>query len=366
MSLQLNGDTGVTFNDASLQGAAASPYVLKNRIINGAMEIDQRNAGAAVSISNTNKYIVDRFKVDNVTDGVISVQQSTVAPNNFINSMGVTVTTADASIGATQYSFIRQSIEGLNVADLGWGTANAQTITVSFWVRSSVTGTFGGSIQNSAENRAYAFTYTINSANTWEKETITIAGDTSGTWLTTNGVGLILNFSLGTGTTYSSTANTWAAQTSFNATGSVALLNTLNATFYITGVQLEIGSTATPFERRLYGQELLNCQRYYEKSYDYSVVPGTASSASSCVVMYSVNPTASQGLKFQVVKRATPTLTGYSYSNGSINNWDVASIGVGAVTFGNIGLTGWRFTQVVGSSGTFNWAEGHYTASAEL
>ena len=263
MALTLNGTTGVTFDDSSLQGAAASPFGLKNRIINGDMVIDQRNNGAAVSLSNTSAYTIDRFIAYNVSDGVISVQQTSIAPTGFINSMRTTVTTADASVSAGQYSFFRQNIEGFNVADLGWGTASAQTVTLSFWVRSSVTGTFSGSIQNSAEDRAYAFTYTINSANTWEKETITIPGDTTGTWLTTNGVGLRLNFSLGVGSTFSSTANTWVAQTSFNATGSVALLNTLNATFFITGVQLERNTTATPFEWIPYGQELMLCQRYY-------------------------------------------------------------------------------------------------------
>jgi hypothetical protein len=158
----------------------------------------------------------------------------------------------------------------------------------------------------------------------------------------------------------------WTGSDKRATTGATSLVATSGATLYITGVQLERNTTATPFEWIPYGMELLLCQRYYEKSYDYSVVPGTASSASSCVVMHSANSGANQGLKFQVVKRATPTLTGYSYFTGAINNWTVASVGDGAVTFGNIGLTGWRFTQVVGSSGGFNWAEGHYTASAEL
>jgi hypothetical protein len=157
---------------------------------------------------------------------------------------------------------IRQVIEGFNVADLGWGSADAQTVTLSFWVRSSVTGTFGGAVQNASENRAYAFTYSIAVANTWEKKTITIPGDTTGTWAKDNTQGMIINWSLGVGTTYSSTANSWAAQSSFSATGSTALLNTLNATFYITGVQLEAGTVATPFERRSYGHELSLCQRY--------------------------------------------------------------------------------------------------------
>jgi hypothetical protein len=369
MPVSISGTNGVTFPDSSLQAAAASPYVLKNRIINGAMVIDQRNAGASVTPANS--YTLDRWYAAVSQTGKFTVQQnagSVTPPSGYKNYLGVTSSSA-YSVLTGDYFMISQRIEGYNFADLMFGTASAQTFTFSFWVRSSLTGTFGGSFQGaaSATLRSYPFSYTISSANTWEQKTITVAGDTfTNTWDSTNGIGLFVNFGLGAGASASGTAGTWASANYANATGATSVVGTNGATFYITGVQLEQNTSATPFERRLYGQELLLCQRYYEKSYDYSVVPATASSNSSCVVMYSANSTASQGLKFQVVKRATPTLTGYSYSNGSINNWDVASVGVGAVTFGNIGLTGWRFTQVVGSTATFTWAEGHYTASAEL
>jgi hypothetical protein len=169
----------------SLQG-------FRNRIINGDMRIDQRNAGASVTFnaSSGDVYILDRFVSNNSTDGAYTVQQNSSAPTGFINSAKITVTTADASIGSTQSSWFQQKIEGLNVADLGWGTASAKTITLSFWVRSSLTGTFGGSITNSGFNRSYPFTYTISVADTWEQKTITVAGDTTGTWLTTNGIGI--------------------------------------------------------------------------------------------------------------------------------------------------------------------------------
>lgn len=266
MSLIVDGTTGVTFNDSSLQGAAASPYVLKNRIINGDMRIDQRNAGASVSISGLiNTYTLDRWVIRNDTEAVVSVQQSSIAPTDFNNSLLYTVTTADTSLGATQNHSVQHRIEGYNMADLGWGTANAKTITLSFWVRSSLTGTFGGAISNSAANRSYPFTYTISAANTWEQKTITIAGDTSGTWLTTNGIGAYLYFSTGAGSTISGTAGAWAAADYRSATGATSVVGTNGATFYITGVQLEIGTSATPFERRMYGQELANCQRYYYK-----------------------------------------------------------------------------------------------------
>jgi hypothetical protein len=238
-------------------------YGFRNRIINGDMRIDQRNAGAAVTTSDS--YPVDRFFVGNSTDGAFSAQQDSSAPTGFINSTKITVTTADASVTTTQALQFRHIIEGTNVADLAWGTANAKTVTLSFWVRSSLTGTFGGVFNNSAFNRSYPFTYTISVADTWEYKTITVSGDTSGTWLTTNGTGLNIRFGLGVGPDRSGTAGAWAGASYISATGATSVIGTLNATWYITGVQLEVGTVATPFERRPYGTELALCQRYYQK-----------------------------------------------------------------------------------------------------
>ena len=171
---------------------------------------------------------------------------------------------------------VGQFIEGLNVADLAWGTASAATVTLSFWVRSSLTGTFGGAFSNSASNRSYPFTYTINSANTWEQKTITVAGDTSGTWLTTSGIGIKVWFGLGVGSTYSGTAGSWSGNTYLSATGATSVVGTNGATFYITGVQLEAGSAATPFENRSYGTELSLCQRYYYVQASYAFNAGNS------------------------------------------------------------------------------------------
>jgi hypothetical protein len=228
------------------------------------MRIDQRNAGASVNMSAV-VYPVDRWAAFEDTDGAMTAQRSTTAPAGFANSIVCTTTTADASLAAAQYARVWQNLEGLNVADLMWGTANAQSISVSFWVRSSLTGTFGGSVANSAFNRSYAFTYAVSAANTWEYKTIVIPGDTTGTWLTDNGTGLQLNFSLGSGTTFSGTAGSWAGSGLLTATGATSVVGTNGATFYITGVQLEVGSVATPFEHRSYGQELSLCQRYYAR-----------------------------------------------------------------------------------------------------
>ena len=233
----------------------------RNRIINGDMRIDQRNAGASVNMSAV-VYPVDRWAAVEDTDGAMTAQRSTTAPAGFANSIVCTTTTADASLAAAQYARVWQNLEGLNVADLMWGTANAQSISVSFWVRSSLTGTFGGSVANSAFNRSYPFVYTISAVDTWEYKTVVIAGDTTGTWLTDNSTGLQLNFGLGAGSTFSGTAGSWAGTGYVSATGATSVVGTNGATFYITGVQLEVGSVATPFERRSYGQELMLCQRY--------------------------------------------------------------------------------------------------------
>jgi hypothetical protein len=238
----------------------------KSRIINGDMRIDQRNAGAAVTITNISAitYTLDRWYAYGSVASKFSVQQnagSVTPPAGFINYLGVTSLSA-YTVGATDGFQVGQIIEGLNVADLGWGTANAKTITLSFWVYSSLTGTFGGVFQNSATSRSYPFTYTISSASTWTQISITIAGDTSGTWLTTNGVGVYVKFGLGVGTTYSGTAGAWAAANYVSATGAVSVVGTNGATFYITGVQLEVGSSATGFEYVDYTTQLAMCQRY--------------------------------------------------------------------------------------------------------
>ena len=237
----------------------------RNRIINGDMRIDQRNAGASVTVnSSAIVYTVDRFLSAGVTaEGVFTVQQDSSAPTGFVNSVKITTTTEDTSLTTTQLYLFQQRIEGFNVADFSWGTANAKTVTLSFWVRSSLTGTFGGSLRNGSLNRSYPYTYSIASADTWEYKTITIAGDTSGTWNTDNTAGVIVNWSMGSGPDRSGTAGSWAAANYTGATGATDVISTLNATWYITGVQLEVGSVATPFERRPYGTELALCQRYY-------------------------------------------------------------------------------------------------------
>jgi hypothetical protein len=269
-ALPVTGGTvtgATTFNSTlSVNGANVSGFTgFKNRIINPAMVIDQRNAGASVTPTNS-QYLVDRWMATLTQASKFTVQRnagSVTPPAGFTNYLGVTSTSAYA-VTSTDAFRISQQIEGFNIADLAWGTANAQTITVSFWVRSSLTGTFGAQIVNGGATRAYPFTYTISAANTWEQKSVTISGDTSGTWNTDNTSGMFLGFGLGYGTSLSGTANAWNAGTAFMPTGATSVVGTNGATFYITGVQLERGSNATSFEFRDYGRELILCQRYYQ------------------------------------------------------------------------------------------------------
>jgi len=287
----------------------------KNRIINGAMVVDQRNAGVSVT-ANDGTFSVDRWKCIATVNGKFSMQQDAGAvtpPAGFTDYLGAT-STAATSVGASDFYQIRQVIEGFNFADCGWGTANAKTVTLSFWVRSSLTGTHGGMVTNASGGRSYPFSYTINAANTWEYETITIPGDTTGTWIgATNGGALQLGFNLGAGSTYSGTANTWAGTFYGAPTGAVQVVATNGATFYITGVQLEVGSTATSFETRSYGTELALCQRYYETAFPVgtAVSPGASYFWYTNVTSYNSTASRSQWIDFKATKRATPTVTPY-------------------------------------------------------
>ena len=231
-----------------------------NRIINGDMRIDQRNNGASVPGPGVT-YTVDRFAALTQSGSGNTFQQVSDAPAGFSNSLKITIGTGAAPT-STQQNIVWQPIEGFNVADLGLGAAGAVSFTASFWVKSSLTGTHSAWFQNSSSTRAYIATFTVSSANTWEYKTVTVVGDTTGTWLKTNGAGLLFGFSLGAGSTLQTTAGSWTNGDFKGATGSVNIVATSGATFQITGVQLEAGSVASPFERRDYGRELIMCQRY--------------------------------------------------------------------------------------------------------
>ena len=312
----------------SIGNTQGSPFGFKNRIINGAMVIDQRNAGASVTPTTDGTFSVDRWRCGLSVTSKFSVQQnagSVTPPAGFKNYLGVT-SLSGYTVGLSENFRISQSIEGFNTADLEYGTANAQTVTLSFWVRSSLTGTFGGAIKNSAETRVYPFTYSISAPTTWEYKTITIPGDTTGTWVgATNGNGLGVHFSLGTGATVSGTAGAWAAGNLFSATSAVSVVGTNTATWYITGVQLEKGTQATAFDYRSYTHEELLCQRYFIKV-GVATYAGRGGSTTS----------ASFNMPTPVTMRTAPTITG---TTSQIRRYDgTSATGVGSATYVNVGL----------------------------
>ena len=335
-------------------GYDAGALQFRNRIINGDMRIDQRNAGATIS-GGTGAYSVDRWNSAFAQAGKFNYGQSTTAPSGFTNSLLHTVAAAYTS-GASDYFLVQHYIEGLNVADLAFGTASASTIAVSFKVRSSVTGTYSVAITNGADNRAYVTTFTVNSANTFEDKTVVIPGDTSGTWLTNNGKGISVKFDLGSGSNYvAASTNTWVSTNTFKASGSVSLVANSGATFYITGVQLEVGSVATPFERRPYGTELALCQRYLPAFTGTGFLGSGISSSTTSGEAF---------INFLTETRVAPT--GISVSAGSdfslndrVSNFNASAVAFGSATTksSNIvitttGLTQYRTYYAIGLNST--------------
>jgi hypothetical protein len=292
-------------NDGPISGA-------RNRIINGDMRIDQRNAGASVNIS-ADSYTLDRWLNRVSGGGVITVQRSTTVPVGFTSSINLTVQTVDSSIAAGDIYELEQRIEGFNSSDLSWGTSSAKPVTISFWVQSSVTGTYGFGVSSSSYTRFYVSTYTINSANTWQQISITIPGDTGATQNISNGIGISIHFDLGSGTSQNATAGSWNTSSgSWRTSGCVNWIANTSATFYITGVQLEAGTVATPFERRSYGQELSLCQRYCYATY----APGVTGSANQLVSLITGSTTRIPIPATPVQMRGTPSLTVYTNASG--------------------------------------------------
>jgi hypothetical protein len=347
-----------TANILSQLGSPGVSTGFKNRIINGAMVIDQRNAGASITPTN-GQFSVDRWSAFLSQASKFSMQQDAGAvtpPSGFTDYLGCTSLSA-YSIGDSDFFGFRQGIEGFNLADLGWGTANAKTITVSFWVRSSLTGTFGGVLKNSAANRSYPFSYTISSANTWEQKSITIAGDTSGTWLTTNGIGIEIAWSLGTGSTFSGTAGAWAGANLVSATGATSVVGTNGATFYITGVQFEVGTTATSFEYLDYGNILRQCQRYFWRTYSNAsnpVQPIGRGEGQTGIVSIGTS------IFFPNLMRAAPTLT-------KVGTFQTINCGQPIVNFGSVnGFEMYAATTATGNSVFYSDGSAYVTADAEL
>jgi hypothetical protein len=330
----------------------------RNKIINGHMVVDQRNAGASVNPTD-GQFITDRWAVARSQASKLTAQQnagSVVLPIGFSNYLGIASSSA-YSITSSDYFFLFQKIEGFNTADLGWGTANAKTVTLSFQVYSSLTGTFGGSIQNYVQNRAYPFTFTVSSANTWTSMSVTVAGDTSGTWVgATNGTGAIINFGLGVGSTYSASAGSWQAGQFISATGATSVVGTSGATFYITGVQLEEGTTATSFERESYSTTLQKCQRYlpswnYVGSGNQTVTGGFMQSTTNLVSVHQFPTFARTAPTGVTVVSGSGSMNSSFSFNGSGTNPTAAAFYYGSTNAATIswtitGATQWQPTQL--------------------
>jgi hypothetical protein len=309
---------------ANLAQSASNNQTMRNRIINGAMTISQRNGTSSVTPTD-GQYTLDRWVTYLTQASKFTVQQDAGAvtpPAGFTDYLGVTSTSAYSVVSGDVF-LLSQIIEGFNIADLGWGTANAQPVTLSFWVRSSLTGTFGGSIRNAAGNQNYPFSYTVSSANTWTSISVTIPAPTTGSsWNTTNGQGMFVVFSLGSGSTFSGTAGAWSTSNFYSATGATSVVGTNGATFYITGVQLEEGTAASPFEYRLYTTELQLCQRYFEIITAFE--GSTIASGQVGRLVYT----------YRVTKRAAPTVTLGTSSVGTISVSAVDGCQLGSASAG--------------------------------
>jgi len=367
--------------DQGLLGTNAQYTGFKNRIINGAMVIDQRNAGASVTNIASSVYTLDRWKIYGAQASKFTVQQSSTAPAGYSNSLLITSSSSYSVLSTDEFE-VYQNIEGFNFADMSWGTANAKTVTLSFQVYSSLTGTFGGVFRNSAGNYSYPFTYSISSANTWTSISVTVVGPTAGTWIgATNGLGLQLMLSMGAGSSNLGTAGAWSANSYAGATGQTSVVGTNGATLYITGVQLEKGSTATSFDYRPYGTEFQLCQRYYSKSFPTTVVPAYNVEPATAIYAFGgrmqvadVMGLRTQQIFYPVPMRTAPTITMYNPngSSGTANYFTETATtqnpaSPGPYVSSEFNFAIWQYTGVtVGSTGTLVLCIFHYTAAAEL
>jgi hypothetical protein len=353
---------------AAILAASGSPGTttgFKNKFINGNMAIDQRNAGASITGTGGGKYATDRWRWDMDSTPTLAIQQSTTAPTGYGYSLYANFT-ASTTVSAGASNTVLQKIEGYNTVDLAFGTASAQSISISFWVRGSVTGTYGVGIANAASTWSYPAQYTINSANTWEYKTISLSGATSGTFIgATNGIGLVVLFDMGSGTSSEGTANTWQSGLKTRVSGNVNLCTQSSATWYITGVQLEVGTTATNFDFRSIGTELGLCYRYYYQMNgvtNQDILVGTACDQTTWLRYSFALPT---------TMRAAPSLVsagGTSYANLiSSGGRASTSISLDNTSATNACVNLYSAGISAGTTGTFRLQAGLYLGlSAEL
>jgi hypothetical protein len=357
------GDLGVPLT-GNLVNCTGVPFnAAKNRIINGAMKIDQRNAGALITPGN-GVYSADRWKCFLTQPSKYTIQQnSTSSAPGFPNGLGI-ISLSAYSVLPADYFILSQVIEGNNVRDFNWGTANAAPVTLSFWVTSSIAGIYGGSIVNGASNRSYPFTYTINTPFTWERKTITIPGCPDGTWLIDTGSGLVLYFGIGVGSNYLGTPGAWSSTTLYSCTGATSLVGTNSSNFIITGIQLEKGSIATDFDYINYTSELLSCQRYCQAISINGRVMGSAVTATNgrYIFMHTV-PTRVP------VSSLTPigTLTNNMITNGAFTDIAITALTYSDSTEISTTLSATCASGLtVGQGSTFKAAAGRISLNADF
>lgn len=347
----------------------------RNRIINGEMNIDQANGGAAATVNAASdiKSLDQWVGFGQASSGVFTLQRlSATPPTGFTNYLRIATSTGVGTPGSGASYILYYKFEGYTVRDFLFGTANAVPITLSFWAKSSLTGTFAGAVSNSAESRTYVFNYTINSANTWEKKTISLPGDTSGTWsgmAASASEGMELIFDIGSGSGQEGTANTWNASAKFRASGNVRLISTVNATLDLAGVQLEVGQAATAFEYRPFQIELAFCQRYYEKSYELDTAPGASTTTNLMVVtggQIAITTVEYTHVVFKVQKRSAPTIA-FWLQDGTVGKWRTKSTaGVNSDQTMTADVQGtWGFAALETAVANI-FAQGHWTADARL
>jgi hypothetical protein len=362
---------------SEIGASAAGSRSGRNRIMNGSFQVDQRNRGAEVTAGFD--YVVDRWRVgSNSFTGTCVVGQNknslTTLPDGFTTYFGMQFTATATMSGSIASTRLGHYIEGYQVEDLAWGAASAKAVTLSFWVRSSLTGTFGGKISNFAGSRQYIFGYTINAANTWEKKTITIAGDTggAGTWLKLSDAGLYLQFCTGAGASRLIAPGSWGAIDADGPIGQVNLSETLNSTIYFTGVQLEAGTVASDFEQKPFIDELEQCKRYYQKSYNYP--NGAGSTNSSGIINGSPDATTTtrlfiHGQTLPKEMRTNPTLTIYS-AGGLVNAVSIYSNSATTLAVTSISAPGTKaigtYIQLGSAANSTTHYSFHYIANADF
>ena len=358
---------------AELAALIRSQTALSNRnlIINGAMQVAQRGTVTGV----TNAYGgPDRYQFSRSGAAAVSLSQDTTVPSNqgFTTSLKIDVTTADSSLAAGDYAMIRQRIEAQNLQHLLYGSSGAKTLTLQFWVKSPKAGTHICELYHDDATYFNSQVYSVASADTWQKVTLTFDGYQTTAFNNDNGIGLAIDWWLAAGSTYSGgtlSSNTWHNTQANRAVGQVNAVDNTSNNFYLTGVQLEVGEQATAFEHRSFSDELLKCQRYFCKSYDDDDAVGTSTAVGAIYDRFASN-VSNRGVsvQFPVIMRNNPTITLYSLNgtSGAVSDTNTGythSADDAANTSGTVGRTGFSKVNNIANA---DFIAFQYTADAEL